>query len=215
MKVNSPRTLRAEQVQLTRKRIMDAAEALFRTRGYGPTTLQAVAAAAGVAVETVYSRFRNKTTLLSAILESGIMGAVEGRDVLEQTEVSRIRASTDQTEQVRLLAAFSRGILERTDAAHRILRSAAAVDDAAFELQQRDTLRRIEGQRFYIEMLLANGPLREGLTPAEAADTYSALASPETFAFLVGERGWSADQFQMWLRDMLTCALLPRPMHFA
>src|SRR5438094_10034775 len=104
MQVNSPRTLRAEQVQLTRKRIIDAAEALFRTRGYGPTTLQAVAAAAGVAVETVYSRFRNKTTLLSAILENGIMGAEEGQDVLEQPEVSRIRASTDQTEQVRLLA---------------------------------------------------------------------------------------------------------------
>lgn len=209
MQVNSPRTLRAEQVQLTRKRIIDAAEALFRTRGYGPTTLQAVAAAAGVAVETVYSRFRNKTTLLSAILENGIMGAEEGQDVLEQPEVSRIRASTDQTEQVRLLASFSRGILERTDTAHRILRSAAAVDNAAFELQQRDTLRRVEGQCAYIEMLLANGPLREGLTSAEAADSYSALASPETFTFLVGGRGWTADHFEMWLGDMLTCVLLP------
>lgn len=208
MPVNTPPTLRAEQAQQTRQRIMGAAEALFLSGGYAPTTLQAVAAAAGVAVETVYSRFGNKANLLSAILEKGIVGASEGRDILEQPEIGEIRACTDQVEQVRLLASFSRGILERTDTAHRILRSAAAVDNAASRLQHQDNLRRIEGQRVYVEILLANGPLRKGLTAAEAADSYSALASPEAYAFLVGDRGWTADRFERWLADTLTRTLL-------
>lgn len=209
MPVNSPRTLRAEQVQQTRRRIIDAAEALFLSKGYAAATLQAVANEAGVAVETVYSRFRNKTNLLSAILEKGVMGTDVDRDILEQPEIDEIRRSSDQREQLGLLAAFSRSILQRTDVAHRILRSAAPVDSAAAQLQQRDNLRRIKGQRAYIKMLLANGPLRGGLTSEEAADTYSALASPETFAFLVGDRGWTVPRFERWLAETLTDTLLP------
>lgn len=209
MPVNSPRTLRAEQVQQTRQRIIDAAEALFLSKGYAAATLQAVATEAGVAVETVYSRFNNKTNLLSAILEKGLVGTDANRDILEQPEMDEIRRSSDQRDQLTLLAAFSRSILERTDVAHRILRSAAPVDSAAAQLQRRDNLRRVEGQRVYIEMLLTNGPLRKDLTPEEAADSYSALASPETFAFLVGERGWAGARFEQWLVETLANALLP------
>lgn len=205
---SQPGTLRAELAERTRQRIIDAATSLFLSRGYAGTTLQAVAAKAGVAVETLYSRFRNKANLLSAILEKGLVGTDAARDILEQPEIEQIRRSRNQQEQLRLLAAFSSGILGRTDVAHRILRSAAAVDSAAAQLQQRDNLRRVEGQRIYIELLLANGPLTEGLTPEEAADTYSAFASPETFAFLVGDRGWTADRFEQWLAGTLTRTLL-------
>lgn len=211
MAVNLPHSLRSEQVQLTRQRITDAAEALFLANGYASTTLQAVAAAAGVAVETIYARFGNKTNLLGAILENGIVGADRVGDILDQPEIRAVRASTDQCEQVRLLASFSRGILARTGSAHRILRSAAAVDQAASQMQERDTLRRIEGQRFYVKLLLANGPLREGLTETEAADVYSALASPDTYAFLVGNQGWTADRFESWLANALASSLLAQP----
>jgi hypothetical protein len=66
------------------------------------------------------------------------------------------------------------------------------------------------GQRIYIDVLLANGPLREGLTPEDAAATYSALSNPSTHALLLGERGWSADHFERWLGDSLTRLLLPQ-----
>lgn len=47
-----------------------------------------------------------------------------------------------------------------------------------------------------------------GLRPADAATTYSTLASPETYAFLVGDRGWSPKRFQDWLAESLTRLLL-------
>jgi AcrR family transcriptional regulator len=204
------RTRRSERAEQTRRRIIDAATALFDERGYSLTTIEAIAARADVAVETVYSRFRNKAKLLEATLEPAIVGGDDGRDLFDRPEIAEIRACKDQQTQLRLLARFSRGILERTYIPHRILRSAASSDPHAAELQRRDAKRRGDGQRIYIDMLLANGPLREGLTSEDAAATYSALSNPSTYALLVGERGWSADHFQQWLGDSLTRLLLRR-----
>jgi AcrR family transcriptional regulator len=203
------RTRRSERAEETRRRILEAATALFDQRGYASTTIEAIAADADVAVETVYSRFRNKATLLEAILEPAIVGGDAGRDLFDRPEIGEIRRCQDQRAQVRMLAHFSRGILERTSVAHRILRSAAASDVKASELHRRDAKRRGEGQRVYIDMLLANGPLRDGLTPDDAAATYSALSNPSTYALLVGERAWTPDHFEQWLGDSLTLLLLP------
>lgn len=205
----APRTRRAEKAEQTRRRVLDAATALFAERGYAVTTMEAIAAHADVAVETVYSRFRSKANLLDAILAPAIVGSDNRGSLFDRPEIAEIRACTDQREQLRLLAHFSRTILQRTDQIHRILQIAASSDANAAQLQQRDRERRYRGQTQYIDMLLANGPLRSGLTPRDASDTYAALANPESYAFLTGERGWSPERFEHWLADSLTRLLLP------
>ena len=47
--------------------MLDAALALFMEQGYDDTTIQQVATAAGVAVQTVYFTFGNKPRLLSEV----------------------------------------------------------------------------------------------------------------------------------------------------
>ena len=202
------RSRRAERAEQTRQRIVDAATALFDARGYAATTMEAIAERADVAVETVYSRFGSKANLLDAILEPAIVGVTDGRDLFDLPEITEVRRCRDQRTQLRMLARFSRGILERSATAHRILRSAAASDPTAAELQRRDGERRGHGQRIYIDMLLTNGSLRDGLTPDDAAATYSALSNPNSYALLVGERSWTADKFEQWLGDSLTLLLL-------
>jgi len=201
-------TRRAERAERTRRQIVEAATSLFDSRGYAATTIEAIAEQADVAAVTVYSRFRTKANLLDAILEPAIVGATDGRDLFDRPEMAEIRQCTDQRAQVRMLARFSRGVLQRTTVAHRILRSAAAADPGAAELQRQDAKRRGDGQRLYIQMLLANGPLRDGLTAGDAAATYSALSNPNSYALLTDERGWSPDKFERWLGDSLTLLLL-------
>ena len=46
--------VRADQARQTRKRIVDAGAALFAERGYGATTIDAIAEAAGVSRKTVF-----------------------------------------------------------------------------------------------------------------------------------------------------------------
>jgi AcrR family transcriptional regulator len=204
------RTRRAEKSERTRQAILDAAAALFTDPGYSSTTIEAIAQRADVAVETVYKRFRNKPGLLLAILEPAIVGNAEGVDLLELPAIAEIRSTSNQQEQLHLLARFSRGILERTLPAQRILASAAVSDPAAAELQQRDRERRRATQQAYVELLLANGPLPSGLSPAEAADTYGVLANPHSFELLVVQRGWSPERYERWLGDSLARLLLLR-----
>ena len=123
--------------------------------------------------------------------------------------MAEIRACRDQRTQIRLLAHFSRSILQRSYQVHQILQTAAVVDPGAAELQRADREYRYRSQGVYIDMLLANGPLRTGLTPERAQDTYAALANPSTYAFCVGQRGWTPEQFEEWLDDSLARLLLP------
>lgn len=205
----APRTRRAEQAEQTKRRILDAAAALFSEPGYAAATIEAIAGRADVAVETVYSRFRNKSNLLAAILDPAIVGTDADVALFELPEIAEIRACTDQRQQLRLMADLSRAILERTAQIHRILQSAASSDPKAAELQHSDEQRRYQGQTAYIEMLLTNGPLRDGLTPNDAADTYAALANPTNYAFLTDQRGWTPRRYGQWLADSLTRLLLP------
>lgn len=204
-----PRTRRAEQAEQTRHRILEAATTLFTDPGYGATTIAAIAVGADVAVETVYSRFRSKAGLLDAILGPAIVGTNDGSTLLDRPEIAEIRACTDQRQQLRLMAHFSRTILQRTAQVQRILQTAASSDPNAAELQKKDIANRYSVQTAYIDMLLGNGPLRKPLTRTDAADTYAALANPNSYAFLTDQREWTPERFEEWLGDGLTRLLLP------
>jgi TetR/AcrR family transcriptional repressor of mexJK operon len=51
-----------------RERILAAATALFLAEGYGSTTIEGVAASAGVSKRTLYARFKDKSALFAAVL---------------------------------------------------------------------------------------------------------------------------------------------------
>jgi len=69
---HSPR--RQEQAAATRTAILDAAQRLFETDGYPATTMEAIAAEAGVALKTVYVAFATKSGLLRAVWDLLLKG---------------------------------------------------------------------------------------------------------------------------------------------
>src|SRR5947207_15171817 len=62
---NSPR--RQQQAAATRRTILEAAERLFLQDGYPATTMDAIAAEAGVSLKTAYLPFSTKSGLLRAL----------------------------------------------------------------------------------------------------------------------------------------------------
>lgn len=56
------------EAQLKGERLLDAATALFLRDGYGLTSLEAVAAAAGVSKRTLYARYADKAALLREVV---------------------------------------------------------------------------------------------------------------------------------------------------
>ena len=63
---------RAVQADATRSDVVAAARELFLARGYVRTSLNAVAAQAGVAVQTIYNSVGNKAAVLAAVLDEEI-----------------------------------------------------------------------------------------------------------------------------------------------
>jgi AcrR family transcriptional regulator len=207
--VKPPRDRRARRAAETRLRIIEAAGNLFAERGYSGTTIDAVAAEADVAVETVYARFKNKRNLLAAYLDAAIVGDADAVPLLDRDEVQQVRQTSDQREQLRRLAHLGRTIYERTVTAHAVLRSAAAVDPEAAAIADEDDRRRRTTIRAYIDIVAGAGPLRDGLSAEEAADTYAVLASPEGYFRLTTSRGWTPAHYEQWLAANLTLLLLP------
>ena len=207
--VKAPRDRRTRQAAATRARIIDAAGRLFAERGYAATTIDAVAAEADVAVETVYARFKNKRNLLGAFLDVSIVGDAEPVPMLDRPEMQAVRDATDQREKVRLFARVGRGVLERNAPVHAVLRTAAAVEPELDALVVEDDERRRATQRAFVEMLASAGPLRDGLSIGDATDTMSAIANPETYAYLTRRRGWTPARVERWLAENLSLLLLP------
>jgi AcrR family transcriptional regulator len=205
--VKPVRDRRSRRATETRQRIIEAAGRLFAERGYGATTIDAVASAADVAVETVYARFKNKRNLLSAYIDAAIVGDTEPVALLDRPEARAVRESTDPREQVRLMAGMARQIHERNATAQAVLRSAAPVEPDAAAILEEDERRRVATQREFVELIAASGGLRKGLSVDNATDTISIIACPETFATLT-RRGWSADRYEEWLADTIPLVLL-------
>lgn len=202
------RTRRADKAQQTHQRIVDAASRLFLERGYVPTTIEAIAAAADVAVETVYARFGTKTNLMVAVKDAAV--TERGQVPLHQRpELAAIAAEPSQRQQLAIAAALSRGMLQRISPVYALLRDAAAADGTLREHLAAEIDRRRSFQRTLID--LVHAPLRDGLTTEQAADTYSALANPDLYLLLTNHHGWTPGQYQAWLADTLQRLLLPAP----
>src|ERR671934_682944 len=78
----SPR--RREQAAATRLAILEAAERLFGERGYAGTSVSAIAAAAGVALKTVYAAFGTKAEVLRALWNLRMRGDEEPAPLAER-----------------------------------------------------------------------------------------------------------------------------------
>jgi AcrR family transcriptional regulator len=97
------RPSRADALRL-RQRILAVATELFLVEGYGSTTIEAVAAHAGISKRTFYHRFDDKSALFAAVVHEIIeqirppagVPLIEGatlRDVLRRIAVMMLRAA--------------------------------------------------------------------------------------------------------------------------
>ncbi len=197
---------RRRQAEDTRRRIIDEAGRLFADVGYQRTTMDAIADAADVSVESVYAHFKNKRTILERFLDVAVAGDHEPVPVLQRPDVQNLSEIADPRELIKRLAHLSRTILERAAAAHRALRSAAPSDPKIEFLLEADQDRRHAGQSAFVKLIARRGRLRT--TRKEATDIYWGLASPELYGLLVRTRGWTPDRYESWLADTLATLLL-------
>ena len=208
-KRNYDSSLRKQQAGQTRMRIVEAAQKLFADRGYAASTIESIASAAGVAVDTVYATFGSKREVLKALLDVRVGGDDAPIDLLDRPGPQAVRSERDQRRQLSVFASDVSEIIERVRPVDDIIRGAAAVDVEVAALRAMAQESRFDSMRKFVSWIAANGPLRESLTEEDAATIVWSLTSPELHRLLRGVRGWSPERYAAWLGDTLTRTLLP------
>ena len=198
--------LRADQAGQTRRRVLEAAFRLFVDRGYGGTTVAAVAEQAGVSDETIYLSLGGKRGLLEGVIEMAIAGE-DNPAKQESAWWGDVAQLPGAAERLAKMVEYSCRILARTRPIHAVIRGAADKEVFAATLGKRLLHDRLTNQTERISEYLGDH-LRTGLSVAEAGQRYCALASPELYYLLTGEFGWTADQHRKWLTDLVETDLL-------
>jgi TetR/AcrR family transcriptional regulator of autoinduction and epiphytic fitness len=200
VKTISNLTHRQRQALATQTLIVETACQLFVEQGYHATTIEMIAAEAGVAVSTIYAVFHNKRGILRAMREMWHQES-EQRDIY-----ALAREESDPEKRLALAAHATRRQWETGAEMRRIYIAAASADpEAATELAVA-----LEGRRknltAFIEEMAAD--LRSELSAERAAEIFLALTLAEIYDTLVRQRGWTPDEYETWLTTLLRQQLL-------
>ena len=193
--------------QATRDAILAAARELFAERGFAGTTIDAIAARADVAPQTVYAGFRSK-----AAIAREMRGLVETEaGIIERFEAALAEPAPGRT--LELVASLTRHVCENHGDLYQLFTTAQEPELAAVGAEL------LEAQRFGMRRLVARlsaaGALRPGLNPDDAVSILWALSSVELYRKLVSGSGWPAEKFERWLAGTLKDLILRFPSHDA
>jgi AcrR family transcriptional regulator len=181
--------------------VAGAALRLLAERGYVDTTIEAIAAEAGVGLRTVYDLYGSKGGILRGLLESF---AQMPRPDFE----SRVEAlAADPDEQLRLAVDFVAAYFAAAEPFLDLLSTSGHADPALLAAEREGEALRRASQRSMVRNWDQRAALRPGLKPAEAADVLWAMTSPALYRMLVQKRRWSRRRYAGWLHRSL-CELL-------
>lgn len=199
---------RREQAAATRRDILGAAQRLFERQGYAATTMAAIAAEAGVALKTVYLAFETKSGVLRALWNQLLRGDEGEAPVAERSWYREVVEEPDPQRQLRLNARNSRAAKTRIAGVLKVIREAAPVDSDTGALWERIQTEFHANQRVIVERLAQRKALRPGLDVDRATDILWTLNHPDVWQLLVGERGWTPEQYEQWFGDTACSQLL-------
>lgn len=199
-------TRRAAQARENRLRILEAAHALFVAQGYGATTVAEVAAAAGVAPETVYAAFRTKLTLLRRAWDLAVGGDDRDVHLLERPELREVFDEPDLRARLARFARVNTAIMRRTAGLRLAVEHAADGDPAAGEFLAEIDRARLGSMGVHARAAAATGEL--AVPEATCRDVLVATTDGALWRNLVEHRGWSDEGYAAWLARLWIATLV-------
>lgn len=201
-------TLREDQARATRRTIVYAARDLFVDHGWSGTTIDAVAAAAGVSRKTVFTSVGGKAVLLKLALDWGIVGDDEPVPLSDRQVIAELEQQTDPAALLARWARFIAELEDRVAPLAAVLAVAADADAEAASLHADSEAKRREGARFLVARLEELGALRPGLGVERAIPAALVLMDPAVHRTLVREHGWSLSEYAGWIERSAVAELL-------
>ena len=200
---------RRAQARARRLAVITAARDLFYRDGFRPTTIEAIAARAGVSAKSVYLGFGSKAALAKAVFDIEIAGDDEPVPIAGRGAAQAVRDEPDVRHKI---AIFVDGLVQRQARSARVqilIRDGRHVDDALDPVWRALHDEGLAGMALLGGHLLATGMLRPGLDLDEVRDVLWNYLAIDHYERLVLARGWSPERYAMWLTAAITAALCP------
>lgn len=193
---------RQRQAEATRRDILMAARRLFAERGYGATTMTEIAAAAGVAVQTIYASCGSKRELVLGLVD--LIGEEAGVDEM----ANALRRAEDPLVVIEFGVRLTRQLNERCGDILGALRSAASLEQEAAAAVDEANRRHRLGAEAGAKRLAQLRALRSGISAPRASAILAALTSFGIWTELTREHGWSFDEAERWIASAASAAVL-------
>lgn len=196
---------RKTQAEQTRMRILGIAKTLFESEGFEHVTIEKIAQAAGVSIPTIYSLFQSKRGVLRALMDEALprdqFDALVEKSIQEKSPTMRLHFS----------AKIARQMYDAEKTQMDIFRGAAVIAPEFKELEREREMRRYDRQEVTIKAMAEEQSLRADLSVKKARDILWAFTGRDLYRMLVVEQGWTSDDYEKWLAQMLANTLVGDP----
>jgi AcrR family transcriptional regulator len=192
-------TLRPDQARATQRAVVSAARDLFVELGWSRTTIDAVAARAGVSRKTVFTSVGGKAALLKLALDWALVGDDEPVPLSERKVIAEMAQLTDPRALVARWAQFIAELEERAAPLADVLVVAADADPEAADVHAASERNRLGGAEFIVARLAAIRGLRPRLTTERAVAAALVLMDPAVHRTLVREHRWTRKEYADWI----------------
>ena len=196
---------REESARATRTAVLLAAAELFIASGWRATTMDEIAARAGVSRPTVFA-VGSKAQLLKQARDVAMAGDDADAPVSQRESVQRVLAEHDPHRFLAGMAEHVVGVQERYGPLDVVLRQAAGADEQLAELWRASEQQRRTGAALFVDSLASKASL---VGPRDQmVDVAWLLMAVDTHTRLVRDRDWSRRAYLSWLATTLGALLL-------
>ncbi len=195
-------TTRDSKAQATKERILSEAKTLFATFGFEAVTIEKIAESAGVSIPTVYALFQSKRGVLRAALDEALP-----KEQFHQLVEQSVREKCPK-KRLAFSAKIAREMYDAENAQMDIFRGASVLSPEFKELEKIREMRRYERQEVTIKAMIKEKSLAEGLDQTKARDILWAFTGRDLYRMFVIEKGWTSDEYELWLTKSLINFLL-------
>jgi AcrR family transcriptional regulator len=181
--------------------ICAAAYRLFSDKGYLATSIEDIAAEAGVARPTIFTAVGPKSTILRLVVDQALAGDDAPVPIAQRPWWQEAIDEPDPVRSIQLHARNMCLINQRAAPVLRALETAASVDAEAGEVWDRFQKQRHDGLN---EAAVALRRKTDRLRYDEDTMTDTLwMLTPDAYLRLVRDAGWPVERFQDWLTDVL------------
>ena len=193
---------RKAQSQKTKNRILACAKMLFESKGFETVTIEEIAQEAQVSAPCIYALFQSKRGVLLGLMDEALPS--------EQFEalVEQGKKETCPRKRLEITARIARQLYDAEKNQLTFLRGASILDPVFKGLEIERERRRHQRQKETVETMAQAKAFKNELSLSKIRDILWAFTGRDLYRMLVVERGWSSDEYEKWLAELLIQVLL-------